>query len=107
VTYQEEKTTKKSSGKQNVSLRTRAFVAIVLVLASFLGSLGLTLYVDQEFVWLLLIITIVGGIYTLTLRCPICGNPMYKRRIQIWNMEFTYWGGFRIPKNCSRCKAKF
>ncbi len=94
-------------GKEDQSLRKKAFFALFFAFINFLGGLGLTLYVDQRFVWLAVLLPVGAGIYTLTLRCQTCGTPMYKRKTQILGMDFTYWGGFTIPKNCSHCGTKF
>lgn len=90
-----------------VSLRKRLLLAFLFVLVNFIGSSGLTIYVDQRFIWLVILLPMGAGIYTLTLRCPNCGEFMIKKKIKIWGMEFTYWGGFTIPKNCSRCGKRF
>jgi len=91
----------------NMTLRQKAFLAIIFAVINFIGSISLALYVNQRFVWLVFILPAVAGIYSLTLRCENCGTPMYKRRIKIWDMEFTYWGGIRIPRNCSHCGTNF
>jgi rRNA maturation protein Nop10 len=89
------------------SLRQKAFLAIFWAFICFLTGLGLTLYVDQRFVLLAILLPAFAGIYTLTLRCKNCGEPMFKRKARIFGIRFGYWGGFTIPKECSRCGTKF
>lgn len=94
-------------GKEDQSLRKKAFLAIFFTIINAIGTGLLALYIDQRSIWLTILIVLGGGLYTLTLRCPNCGAPMYKRKTQILGMDFTYWGGFTIPKNCSHCGTKF
>lgn len=90
-----------------MSLRKKAFVAIVLVFSNFFGTIGILQAVAPRFILLAVFWPVAGGIYLLCLRCPKCGTPMYKRRTKAFGMEFTYWGGAAIPKTCSRCGNKF
>ena len=89
-------------------LRKRATIANLFVVLNFLGAMGfVALDFDQRLIWLAIIIAVAAGVYTLTLRCPRCGTPMMKRTVRIYDMVFTYWGGFTIPKNCSQCSDRF
>lgn len=91
-----------------VSLRKRAFIAGMFVVLNFLGAMGfIGLGFDQRLVWLAILVAAGAGIYTLSLRCPRCGTPMMKRTGRIFDMEFTYWGGFTIPKHCAQCGHRF
>lgn len=90
------------------TLRKRAFIAVLFAVLNFLGAMGvIALEVDQRLVWLAILIAVGAGLYTLTLRCPKCETPMMKRTSQIFDIESTYWGGFTIPKHCSKCGLKF
>ena len=90
------------------TLRRRALIAGLFVALNFFGAMGfVALGIDQRLVWLAILIAVGASIYTLTLRCPRCGTSMMKRTGQIFDIEFTYWGGFTIPKHCSKCGLKF
>jgi hypothetical protein len=85
-----------------VSLRKRAIVAICLAGVNFLGFLALTTTIDARFIWPTILIPLMGGAYLLSLRCPKCGTPIYKRKATVFGETFSYWGGF-VPRRCSRC----
>jgi len=90
-----------------ISLRKRAFIAIAFAVMNFFGGMGLAEFVDPRFVWFAILVPVGAGLYLLTLRCPQCGTPMGKRTGRIFDIEFTYWGGFTIPKDCSKCGRRF
>lgn len=90
------------------SLRKRAIIADLFIFLNFFGAMGfVALDFDQRFVWLGILAAVGAGLYTLTLRCPRCGTPMMKRTTRIFDVVFTYWGGFTIPKDCSQCGNRF
>ena len=89
------------------SMRKRAFIAIGFAVMNFFGGMGLAEFVDSRFVWLAFLVPVGAGLYLLTLRCPRCGTPIGKRTGRVFDIEFTYWGGFAIPKNCSQCGDRF
>jgi hypothetical protein len=86
-----------------ISVRKRAFYAIAIAVLNFFGFLALTVNVNGVYIWPTILIPLVAGIYLLSLRCPSCGNRIYKRKVRIIGEGFTYWGGF-IPKQCSHCE---
>ena len=88
------------------SLRRRSLYALLLALMNFVGFAFLTVNVSHAFAWPMVMIPAGAGLYLLTLRCPRCGTPIYKRRAKIGGIELTYWGGSRIPKRCSSCAAE-
>jgi hypothetical protein len=62
---------------------------------------------DGRFLYLLLAILFVYLGFLLTLRCRHCGELMVKRKRRIAGVEALFWGGLGVPKNCSRCGARF
>ncbi len=90
-----------------MSLRQKAFLSFLFGTVGLLVSLLLTMYVDQRFLWLATVFLIAVGVYGFTLRCKNCGEFMGKRKIRIFGVEFTYWGGLTIPRTCLRCGAHF
>jgi len=85
-----------------ISQRKRVLLAIGFAVINFFGFLAFTINVSNSFIWPTILIPVGAGIYLLSLRCPNCGAPIYKRRVKLLGEEFTYWGGF-IPKKCSQC----
>ena len=91
----------------NMSLRQKALFSFIFGSAGLLISLLLSMYVDQRFLWLAIICFIAVGTYGFILRCKNCGEFMGRKKIRIFGVELTYWGGFTIPRTCSRCGAQF
>jgi hypothetical protein len=46
--------------------------------------------------------TTCGGV-TLSLKCPGCGQRCAKRSLTVGGRKLYYWGGFTVPRSCSRC----
>src|ERR1700720_4927985 len=83
-----------------MSVRRKAF----LVLLSFWASLFLGVAIfDSRFFWISPFLMFGLMIYSITLRCPNCGQSIYKRRKKLWGMEAIYYGGNPVPRRCSRC----
>jgi hypothetical protein len=86
-----------------MSVRRKAFFAFLLLWVSFLAVMIAGTF-DFRFV-------LYGGatltfgfvVYTCTLRCPNCGQWIYKRRKKLWGMEAIYYGGNPVPRRCSWC----
>jgi hypothetical protein len=91
--------------RSKASPRKRAFYAIAIAVMNFFGFLILTLYAHSAFIWPTILVPVAVGLYLLSLRCPNCGNRIFKRKVKIFGEEFTYWGGFSVPRSCSRCNA--
>jgi hypothetical protein len=91
-----------NSGDRWTSLRRRAFYALFLAATNFLGFLILTVNVNQAFIWPTILIPAGAGLYLVSLRCPRCGTPIYKKKTRVAGIELTYWGGW-IPRRCSSC----
>lgn len=91
----------------NVSLRKRAYYTIAIAAINFLGFLMLTVTISQIFIWPTILVPFGAGLYLLSLRCPKCGNRIYKRKVRIFGEEFIYWGGIFVPKRCSHCNTEF
>jgi hypothetical protein len=90
-----------------MSLRKRAFIALALGMMNFVGGVVLGSMLDHRFWWIAGVSPVAAGLYLLTLRCDRCRTPMYKRRVKLLGMDFTYWGGFTIPRKCSNCGNAF
>src|SRR5213594_2889805 len=89
-------------------IRKKALILLALIFINFFGSLLLTLYVSQRFVWVLFAVPAVLALFLLTLRCERCGKPVYKRSAKILGVTFTYWGGFNpLPQKCDQCGFDF
>lgn len=91
---------------EEVSLRRRSLYALLLAGLNFIGFAILTVNVSHAFGWPMVLIPVVAGLYLLSLRCPRCGTPIYKRKATLAGIELTYWGGWRIPRRCSSCTAE-
>jgi len=88
-------------------VKKKALLSIIFAAINFLGGLGLAFLIDERFIWVAGLVPFGVGLYLLSLRCEKCSAPIYKRKIRVWEMEFTYWGGIKIPKSCSYCGKKF
>jgi len=89
--------------KSHVPVRKKAVILFVLVVVNFFGSLGLALFVDPRFVWTL-VLPVLFGVLSMTLKCEKCGKPLYKNRVELQGMSFTYWGGLNpFPRRCGQC----
>lgn len=62
---------------------------------------------DGRFLYLLVAIFFGYLCFLLMLRCRHCGEFMVKRKMRIAGVELIVWGAPRVPKNCSRCGARF
>lgn len=93
-----------SLGMSSWSVRIRAAVGLVIGLVC--GFMLLVEGVESHRRWLVaigLIVGAAGGAYAMTLRCPRCGTPIFKRKRTIDGIEVTYWGGSWVPRTCSHC----
>lgn len=91
-----------SNVNKNTSVRKRAIYVIAFAFISFIGFSPLVEMYNGKFFGLIFIIPVFSGLYLLTLRCPKCGNRIYKRKAVMFGETFNYWGGF-VPKRCSHC----
>lgn len=90
---------------RSMSVRKRAIIALSLGLMNAIGFLWWGVLADSRLVWGAVVAIVVTGIYGLSLRCPKCGTPIAKRKVRVLGETFTYWGGFWVPRECSRCGA--
>ncbi len=90
-----------------MGLRRKALLASVFAFATCFTFLPLTIYIDQRFHLAIFLFPVGAGLYTLTLRCQKCRTLMFKRKVKFWGEDWTYWGGFTIPKRCSNCNTEF
>lgn len=63
-----------------------------------LGSMYLTEYLFILFILLFLIV----GCYTFTLKCPKCGKCVLHNPIKLFGIEFYIWTSW-VPKKCTKC----
>jgi hypothetical protein len=88
------------------SVRRKALVAYAVVL---LNGAGLVAWGLVQSNWsgpamvLGAVAIIAAGAYGLTLRCPRCGTPISKRKAKVMGVDVSYWGGFTVPRTCSKC----
>lgn len=81
---------------------------LALIFMNFFGSLGLTLYVDQRFLWSLVVFPTAFALLLLRLRCERCGKPVYKNRANMLGVTINYWGGLNpLPRSCAECGFHF
>jgi hypothetical protein len=85
-----------------MGVRKKAFSALALAWMNFVGCALLGVWFDVRFFYLGGFAVLAAGAYGLTLRCPRCGERIYKRRLKFWGMEFVCWGGF-VPRRCAWC----
>jgi hypothetical protein len=74
-------------------VRKYAIVAIAIAAMNFVGFLTLATYVREQFIWPTIVIPGAIGIYLLLLRCPNCKTPIFKKKLRLFDEEFTFWGG--------------
>ena len=89
----------------DMGIRKKAFCVWVILLTNVIGCFIAGILIDFR-IWLYLTPTIMiaGSIYMKRfLRCPRCGESIYKRRIKFWGMDFTYYGGWPVPRRCAWC----
>jgi hypothetical protein len=96
----------RASENGGTSLRRRALYALLLAGLNFIGFAALTVNVSHAFGWPMVLVPAGAGLYLLSLRCPRCRTPIYKRKTTLFGIELTYWGGWRIPRRCSSCAAE-
>jgi hypothetical protein len=85
-----------------MSIRKKAYIAFFLGAINFFGLLGWTQLFFPRFFWFALIPPVLAGIYTLSLHCPKCGTPIFKKPIKIFGEQFVMWGGLP-PRKCQNC----
>lgn len=47
-------------------------------------------------------VTIVAGVWVMSLRCERCAYPVYQKKVSIAGAEFTFWVG-RPSRRCAKC----
>ena len=93
--------------KRTSSVRNRAAYASILLVLNFIGF-GLLIgnLNNEALVIPMLLVFAAIGLYTLSLRCPNCGTPIYWRKTTIVRFEYWSWSGPLVPKDCSACGAE-
>jgi hypothetical protein len=86
-----------------MSVRKKAFFANAIFLMNAIGGFVAGVMIDFRLTAYVLVVALIFGIYQLTLRCPRCGQWIYKRRAKFLDMDFTYYGGNPVPRYCARC----
>jgi len=93
--------------KSRIPIRKLAIVLLILILSNFFGGSLLAVYYNQVFLWILAL-PIALSLWLVSLRCPRCRKPIYKKVKVVFGVTFTYWGGFNpIPDKCDRCQFDF
>jgi hypothetical protein len=92
--------------KEKWSVRKKSIYAMAIATLNFFGFIILATSISNFFAIFAVGAPFICGILLLSLRCPVCGQPMYKRKIRIFGEEITYWGGF-LPKRCSKCGNRY
>jgi hypothetical protein len=88
-----------------VTVRQKAWVLVFLRPIIWMGSL-LYFMATRDLIGtiLLLAITLAAIFCTYFLRCHVCGQHIYKRKVQICGMELSFWGGLP-PDRCANCDS--
>jgi ribosomal protein L37E len=86
-----------------MSVREKAFWANLIFVLGFVVAVIAFISIDRRLAFLWPIFGIGVMIYMLLLRCPRCGQWIYKRQTKILGLEFTYYGGNPVPRRCARC----
>jgi hypothetical protein len=88
-----------------VAVKQKAWVLVFLSPIMWMGSL-LYFMVTRDLIGTILLLAITFAVIFCTyfLRCPVCGQHIYKRKVQIWGMEFSFWGGLP-PDRCANCDS--
>jgi len=86
-----------------MSVRKKAFCASSFLYVSFLVALVAGMFDFRFFLYVAPIVTLGSAIYMRTLRCPNCGQWIYKRRLKLRGSYFAYYGGNPAPRHCAWC----
>src|SRR5258708_35299762 len=81
-----------------MSVRRKAFLVLLSFWASFF--MGVAIF-DSRCFWISPFLMFGLMIYSITLRCPSCGQWIYKHRKELWGMEAIYYGVNPVPRRCS------
>ena len=86
-----------------MSVRRRAAIWQVAQVIGFLGSGALV--ADTHPRLMVVPLAWVAGIWLhlRTLRCPNCGNPVYRRLTRMFGVTWTYFSAAFPRRQCSRC----
>lgn len=85
-----------------MTVKFRAFVVMALWFIACLGlMLHAALYQNPGYIFAI-IITVVAGLYLISLRCPNCGHPIFKQKKTFLGEQFEAWGGMP-PDHCEKC----
>ena len=92
-----------TAGIRSLRRTSRALIVLWLIGGFALGLL--TVYVNQLFVVLLVVLQAVVGIGMMRLRCGHCRHPIHMHYIRIGGRPFPYWAPW-ISKHCVRCDTE-
>ena len=93
-------------GAPSMTIKTRIAVANSLFVLGTLSFLILAVYVHSLFVVPFFGVVVAAGTWSLRLRCPRCGRPVFKKEVRALDVRWTYWGGF-APAKCAGCGLNF
>jgi hypothetical protein len=68
--------------------------------ASGLASTVLGFEVHRRFLFLAVLIGILGGFLASRINCPKCGKPIHRHDVRGYG---SAWGDYWFPKRCERC----
>jgi len=76
----------------------------LITLGWFASALALALAAAASpwFLALAFGVTIVAGVWLMSLRCERCGYPVYQKKVSIAGAEFSFWVG-RASRRCATC----
>jgi hypothetical protein len=103
----------------NISVRKRVIYALFIAITNFIGFvIGFvflpkdieSIYLPDNYILIYFVSVILTQVcsilYIFSLRCPNCGNRIFKRRIKIFGNNFIYFGGINLPTYCNQCNYK-
>ena len=84
-------------------MRKKAFWSLAIFAVGLVASMLAFFSIDPR-LWILWPIFAIGVmIYRHFLRCPRCGQSIYKRRKIFLGLEYTYYGVNLVPRRCGCC----
>jgi hypothetical protein len=89
-------------GFKPIGLRARYRFAILIFAVNGMVLIFLSLHFSELFLIALFILLLVCGLYTINLKCPVCGKPVLLNPVNNLGIEMYAYTP-TIPCNCSKC----
>jgi hypothetical protein len=88
--------------KKAIELTASAFLSFVA------GSVG-AITIHSAFFVAAAAGPVICGLLLKRLRCPRCGNPIYRNEVHLFGVTWEYWGSFNPmpPSRCWKCSLSF